>query len=138
MAAAVGHARSLSQEGSAAFESDAALTPQALPGYPNVYEYHAGQVSLISDERELAFPEGSHSALTTTGGALCPRTLKIPTTITSQNGAIIHRSTPIAITGCASHKTKHTKKTRKARKAERAGKKTGSVRNAAKTGAVGR
>ena len=90
---------------------------------------------------ELAFPEGPHSALTTTGGALCPRTLEIPTTITSQNGAIIHRSTPIAITGCASHKTKtkHTKKTRKARKArkaERTGKKTGSVRNAAKTGAA--
>ena len=46
---------SLAQDGSAVFESSAALTPHALPGYPNVYEYQAGQVSLISDERERSF-----------------------------------------------------------------------------------
>jgi hypothetical protein len=65
---------------------------------------------------ELAFPEGSHSALTAVGG-LCAKALKIPTTITSQNGTVIHRATPIAVTGCPK-----AKKAKKARGARRSGK----------------
>jgi hypothetical protein len=42
--------RALSADGSSVFfESHDALTKQALGGFPNVYEYHAGQVGLISD-----------------------------------------------------------------------------------------
>jgi hypothetical protein len=40
----------LSSDGSRVFfSSDDALTPQALEGFENVYEYHEGQISLISD-----------------------------------------------------------------------------------------
>ena len=35
-----------------AFQSGTALTPQALSGYPNVYEYEDGKVSLISDGQD--------------------------------------------------------------------------------------
>ena len=45
---------SVSADGSYVFfESSAALTPQALEGFKNVYEYHSGQVSLISDGRDI-------------------------------------------------------------------------------------
>jgi hypothetical protein len=41
---------SVSNDGSVVvFQSSDALTPQAAVGYPSVYEYRAGQVSLISD-----------------------------------------------------------------------------------------
>lgn len=44
---------SVSDDGSmVVFESDDALTPQALEGFPNVYEYHGGVVSLISDGQD--------------------------------------------------------------------------------------
>ncbi len=35
-----------------------------------------------------------------------PGTLGMPTVFTAQNGIVIHQTTPIAITGCAKHKTK--------------------------------
>jgi hypothetical protein len=34
------------------FETSAGLMPQAVAGYPNVYEYHAGRLSLISDGQD--------------------------------------------------------------------------------------
>jgi hypothetical protein len=41
------------------FESSNALTPQALTNYPNVYEYHLGQLALISDGQDRTQqPEG--------------------------------------------------------------------------------
>ena len=40
------------------FSSYDALTPQALQGFDNVYEYSAGQVSLISDGHDFASTEG--------------------------------------------------------------------------------
>lgn len=44
---------SVSSDGSrVVFQSEAALTPQALPEYGNVYEYDAGRVSLISDGQD--------------------------------------------------------------------------------------
>jgi hypothetical protein len=36
------------------FQSPAALTPQAIEGFNNVYEYHDGRVSLISDGADTA------------------------------------------------------------------------------------
>ena len=45
---------SVSADGSYVFfESSAALTPNALEGFKNVYEYHDGQVSLISDGQDI-------------------------------------------------------------------------------------
>lgn len=41
---------------------------------------------------------------------LVTRTFTMPTTITGQNGAVVHRSTKIAVTGCVRHKTKTPKK----------------------------
>ncbi len=35
-----------------------------------------------------------------------PGTLAMPTAFTAQNGLVIHQTTPIAITGCVTHKTK--------------------------------
>ena len=63
---------------------------------------------------ELAFPKGPHSALAA-NGSLCATPLKIPTTITSQNGTVLHHSTPITVTGCSGAKaskkrTKHPKR----------------------------
>jgi hypothetical protein len=55
---------------------------------------------------ETVFPEGPHSIVTAylPAGAkynLCGQSLKMPTTITGQNGAVLRQSTPVAVTGCA-------------------------------------
>jgi hypothetical protein len=63
---------------------------------------------------ELFLPEGKYSALAANGN-LCKSRLKMPTEFVAQNGAIIHQSTPIAVTGCTKAKT-----ARKARRARRA------------------
>ncbi len=57
---------------------------------------------------ELTLPQGKYSALSANGN-LCNSKLTIPTEFIAQNGALIHQSTKIAVTGCA-------KKTKKARK----------------------
>ncbi len=49
---------------------------------------------------ELALPEGRYSALAANGN-LCKSKLKMPTEFLGQNGAVIHQSTPISVTGCA-------------------------------------
>jgi hypothetical protein len=66
---------------------------------------------------ELYLPEGKYSALAANGN-LCKSAskLKMPTEFVAQNGAVIHQSTPIAVTGCA-----NAKSARKARRARRAG-----------------
>jgi hypothetical protein len=48
---------------------------------------------------ELTFPEGKFSALAANAN-LCKSKLTIPTAFVAQNGAEIHESTPIAVTGC--------------------------------------
>jgi hypothetical protein len=60
---------------------------------------------------ELKLPQGPFSALAANGN-LCASTLKMPTAFTAQNGAVIHQSTAVAVTGCAKHK--QPKKSRKA------------------------
>jgi hypothetical protein len=67
---------------------------------------------------ELAFPKGPHSALTA-NGSLCAAPLKIPTTITSQSGVVLRRSTPIAVSGCAGAKAKKARKRKGAKRAAR-------------------
>ncbi|HZL48735.1 MAG TPA: hypothetical protein VFC30_06955, partial [Solirubrobacteraceae bacterium] len=62
---------------------------------------------------ELTLPEGKYSALAA-NGTLCKSKLAMPTAFVGQNGAEIHESTKIAVTGCPKHK-KATKKKGKAK-----------------------
>jgi hypothetical protein len=52
---------------------------------------------------ELTLPEGRYSALAANGN-LCASKLAMPTAFVAQNGAEIHESTPIGVTGCAKAK----------------------------------
>ena len=52
---------------------------------------------------ELTLPQGKYSALAANGN-LCTSKLAMPTEFLAQNGAVIHQSTPIAVTGCAKAK----------------------------------
>ncbi|HZL48879.1 MAG TPA: hypothetical protein VFC30_07680, partial [Solirubrobacteraceae bacterium] len=52
---------------------------------------------------ELTLPEGKFSALAANGN-LCTSKLAMPTAFVGQNGAEIHESTKIAVTGCAKAK----------------------------------
>jgi hypothetical protein len=50
---------SISDDGAyVVFQSEAGLTPQAAVGHNNVYEYHDGQVSLISDGQDRSVGQG--------------------------------------------------------------------------------
>ncbi len=70
---------------------------------------------------ELTLPQGQFSALAANGN-LCQGSLAMPTEFIAQNGAEIHESTKIAVTGCAKHKNKKTTHKRKAKR-KRKGKK---------------
>ena len=68
---------------------------------------------------ELTLPEGPHSGLAAVvpakaKGSLCGQSLKMPTTITGQNGAVVKQTTKIAVTGCPKAKKKAKKHTRRA------------------------
>jgi hypothetical protein len=54
---------------------------------------------------ELTLPEGKYSALAANGN-LCKSKLAMPTAFTAQNGAVIHQSTKIGVTGCPKKKGK--------------------------------
>jgi hypothetical protein len=75
-------------------------------------------------EFELVLPEGPYSALAANGD-LCKGALAMPTQFVGQNGAEIHQSTKIAVTGCpkAKRAAKKSKKAAKhAKKPKQAGK----------------
>ncbi|MGC2373180.1 MAG: hypothetical protein WA484_04820 [Solirubrobacteraceae bacterium] len=59
---------------------------------------------------ELKLPQGPNSALAANGN-LCTGKLKMPTAFTAQNGAVIHHTTPIRVTGCKKRikPVKHTR-----------------------------
>jgi hypothetical protein len=69
---------------------------------------------------DLTLPEGAHSVLATNlpakvKGSLCGIAMKMPTTITGQNGAVLTQATKVALTGCAKAKKaakrhRHSKK----------------------------
>jgi hypothetical protein len=89
---------------------------------------------------DLKLPEGKYSALAANGN-LCTSKLAMPTLFVGQNGAEIHESTPISVTGCA--KTKALTRTQKLTAALKAckkkakGKRTGCEKAARKSyGAV--
>ncbi len=52
---------------------------------------------------ELTLPQGPDSALAANGN-LCSSKLAMPTEFVAQNGAAIHQSTPVTVTGCAKKK----------------------------------
>ena len=54
---------------------------------------------------ELTLPQGKYSALTANRN-LCKSKLAMPTAFVAQNGAVIHQSTKIAVTGCPKKKAK--------------------------------
>jgi hypothetical protein len=60
-------------------------------------------------EFELKLPQGPFSALAANGN-LCNTRLKMPTAFTAQDGAVIHQTTPITVTGCAKGKAKQKAK----------------------------
>ncbi len=57
---------------------------------------------------ELNLPEGKYSALAANGN-LCKSKLAMPTAFVAQNGAVIHESTKIGVTGCPKVKKKGKK-----------------------------
>jgi hypothetical protein len=63
---------------------------------------------------ELYLPEGPYSALAANGN-LCTSKLQMPTAFIAQNGAAIHRSTKIAVTGCPPTRAKTKKKAKQAK-----------------------
>ncbi len=75
---------------------------------------------------EIYLPEGKYSALAANGN-LCASKLSMPTAFVAQNGAEIHESTKISVTGCAKakkaakKKKPKKKKTRKAKQSDNAG-----------------
>jgi hypothetical protein len=73
---------------------------------------------------ELYLPQGRDSALAANGN-LCKSALKMPTSFTAQNGASVHQSTSIAVTGCNAHASK-ARKARAARERARHRGKTAS------------
>ena len=52
----------------------------------------------------LTSPQGRNSALATNGN-LCKSKLTMPTELTAQNGAVLHQTTKISVTGCPKIKT---------------------------------
>ncbi|HEY1687794.1 MAG TPA: hypothetical protein VGF95_02915 [Solirubrobacteraceae bacterium] len=67
---------------------------------------------------ELYLPEGKDSALAANGD-LCKASLKMPTTFVAQNGATIHQSTPVTVTGCKPSPKKAQKGTGRSAKRKR-------------------
>jgi hypothetical protein len=74
---------------------------------------------------ELYLPQGRDSALAANGN-LCKSTLKMPTSFIAQNGASIHQTTPITVTGCNTNSSnaKNAQKAKAARKRHKHSRKT--------------
>jgi hypothetical protein len=67
---------------------------------------------------EMTLPNGPGSALAANGN-LCKSKLAMPTSFIGQNGAVIHTSTPIAVTGCHKAKKANKHRARRGKKSRR-------------------
>jgi hypothetical protein len=67
---------------------------------------------------DLDLPQGPYSALAAFG-SLCAKPLKMPTTITGQNGLVITKTTRVAVAGCHRHKAHHKKAKKHARRSRK-------------------
>ena len=69
---------------------------------------------------ELTLPQGKYSALTANANLCTVKGgLKMPTEFVAQNGAVIHQSTPISVSGCPkAHKAKHKAKKKSKKKSK--------------------
>ena len=69
---------------------------------------------------ELTLPQGKYSALTANANLCTVKGgLKMPTEFVGQNGAVIHQSTPISVSGCPkAHKAKHKAKKKSKKKSK--------------------
>jgi DNA-binding beta-propeller fold protein YncE len=67
---------------------------------------------------ELTLPEGPYSALTAPGNLCTAKNLTMPTEFLAQNGAELHQTTKIVVTGCPKHK-KAVKRTKRKAKHKR-------------------
>jgi hypothetical protein len=83
---------------------------------------------------ELNLPTGPYSALTGLGNLCKDKTLNMPTEFVGQNGAEIHTTTKIAVTGCAKTKVKHKTKAKHANHKKRKGGKHGNGEGKGKRG----
>ena len=74
---------------------------------------------------ELTLPQGKYSALTANANLCTVKGgLKMPTEFVGQNGAVIHQSTPISVSGCPKvHKAKHKAKKKSKKHSKSKGKK---------------
>jgi hypothetical protein len=74
---------------------------------------------------ELTLPQGKYSALTANANLCTVKGgLKMPTEFVAQNGAVIHQSTPIAVSGCPkAHKAKKKPKKKSKKNSKSKGKK---------------
>ncbi len=67
---------------------------------------------------ELYLPQGRYSALAAHGN-LCKAKLTMPTEFVSQDGTVLRRSTPIAVTGCPKAKARAARAARRAHRGRR-------------------
>ena len=67
---------------------------------------------------ELNLPQGKYSALAANGN-LCKSKLVMPTSFTGQDGAVIHQTTPISVTGCVKAKARRRRARSRARATKR-------------------
>ncbi len=70
---------------------------------------------------ELTLPQGPFSALAANRNLCQGKQLTMPTEFIAQNGAAIHQSTKIQVTGCPKHKASKAAKRKRAKRAARRG-----------------
>ncbi len=157
-ASVVGHAKAITPLVPVPLEGPAYFVSNGAEAYPNlivVLQGYGVTIDLVGDtfisktgitsstfktvpdapvgSFELTLPEGPHSALTTDGSP-CTQKLTIPTEFLAQNGAELHQTTKIAVTGCPKVKkaAKHTKRKAKHGKRKRGKPKYGQPKSRGK------